>query len=218
MNGFAALIARDISLALRAGGGAAHSIVFFALVVLIFSLAVGPDVKILAAIAAPILWASALLASLVSLDRIFQSDFEDGSLDLIVETAEILELAVLAKAVAHWVTACLPLIVAAPLLAVLVNLPDGALAPLMLSLVAGTPALSLIGAFAAAVALAMRRAGVLMAILAAPLYAPALIFGVGAAQAAPGANSPLLLLTAISLFSMIFAPLAGAAALRLNLD
>ena len=220
-NHFFALVARDVSLAFRAGGGAAQTVVFFALLVLIFALAVGPERDLLARIAAPILWTGALLATLVSLDRVFQADYEDGSLDVILETSDLLEISVLAKALAHWLTACLPLIVAAPLLGVLLNLPGEAFQPLIVSLLAGTPALSLIGSVAAALALSLRRASILVSLLAAPLFAPTLIFGLATANAgAVGAASvapSLMLLAAATLFSLIVSPLAAAAAIRFNM-
>ncbi|MEX0645920.1 MAG: heme exporter protein CcmB, partial [Parvularculaceae bacterium] len=205
MSAFTAIIKRDLTLALRTGGGGLQTVVFFALVILVFALAIGPDLPALSRLAAPILWAGALLSALVSLDRIFQADFEDGSLDVLIETADLIETRVLAKAIAHWLSSCLPLIVAAPLVAILLNLPANGFWPLLTSLLIGTPALSLIGAIAAALALAMRRAGVLMSIIAAPLYAPAFIFGVAAAEAgadaSPGYVPALMLLGAVSLLA-----------------
>ncbi len=222
MNAFAAIVGRDLALAFRAGGGALQTIVFFALVALLFALAIGPDLAALSRFAAPVLWAGALLSALVSLDRIFQADFEDGSLDVLIETADFLETRILAKATAHWLSSCLPLILAAPLIAILLNLPIEGFWPLLASLLVGTPALSLIGAIVAELALAMRRASVLMSILAAPLYAPALIFGVAAAEAGAAASPDyapaLMLLGAVSLVALIVAPLAGAAAIRFNLS
>lgn len=222
MRGFFAIIARDVSLGFKAGGGALQTVLFFALTILVFSIAVGPDTSLLSRIAAPALWAAALLSALVSLDRIFQADFEDGSLDVLVETADLLELRVLAKAIAHWLSACLPLIAATPLLAVLLSLPLKGLSPLVLSLLIGTPALSLIGAISAAVTLSMRRAGVLVSILTTPLYAPTLIFGVSAATAgaegAPDFVPSLLFLAAGTVFTFVLAPLAGAAAIRFNMS
>ncbi|MCA8896888.1 MAG: heme exporter protein CcmB [Parvularculaceae bacterium] len=222
MNGFLAIISRDVALGFKAGGGTVQTALFFALTALVFAIAVGPDTALLSRIAAPTLWAAALLSALVSLDRIFQADFEDGSLDVIVETADLLEGRVLAKAIAHWIAACLPLILATPVLALLLSLPAQGYWPLVLSLLVGTPALSFIGAISAAVTLSLRRAGVLIAILTAPLYAPALIFGVAAANAgasgAPNFIPSLLFLGAGTLFSMILAPLAGAAAIRFNMS
>lgn len=222
MSAFTAIVARDVALGFKAGGGAMQTAMFFALVALIFALAAGPEPQLLSRLAAPVLWTGALLSALVSTDRIFQADYEDGSLDVLVETTDSLELRVLAKALAHWLSACLPLVVATPVFGILLNLPASGYGPLLASLLVGTPALSLIGALAAALTLTLRRASVLVSILAAPLFAPALIFGVGAAEAgatgSPGFLPALLFLAAASIFSLIFAPLAGAAAIRFNLS
>ena len=222
MNALLAIAARDITLSFRTGGGSLHSVTFFALASLVFALAFGPAPALLARLAAPILWAIALLSALISLDRLFEADFEDGSLDAIVETADPLELSVLAKALAHWVAAGLPVVVATPPIALLLNLPAEGYAPLVLSLLIGTPALSLIGAVGAAVAVGLRRASVLVAILTAPLLAPTLIFGVAAAEAGAAGGAQyvpsLLLLGAVTLFSALIGPLAAAAAIRLNIS
>lgn len=216
MTRFAGLVARDVRLALRSGG-AAQPAVFFALSILIFALAVGPDRARLADLAAPALWASATLAALMSLERLFQADFEDGSLETIAETVSPLLVAMLAKATAHWLTTGLPLLLATPALGLLLNLPADRFGPLALSLAIGTPALSLIGMAGAALTVALRRASLLIAVLAAPSYAPVLIFGVGAA--ADGAGSPaMLLLAATGLIALLVGPLAAAAAIRLNLE
>lgn len=222
MSGAAATIARDVVVAYRAGGGAFSGAVFFALVAVLFAFAVGADRPLLARLAAPILWTAALLATLVSLDRLFQADAEDGALDVLVETSDSLALAVAAKAAAHWLTTAAPLLLVAPLLGVLLNLPRAGFAPLLLSLAIGTPGLSLVGALAAALTLSLKRAGVLAALLAAPLFTPVLIFGVGAAEAgAAGAGNYgaiLMLQGAATLFALAVAPLAGAAAIRSNLS
>ncbi len=222
MSALMAIAGRDVALAFRAGGGALHAVIFFALAALVFAMAIGPDPTALKDLAAPVLWAIALLSTLVSLDRMFQSDFEDGSLDAMVETADVLELSVLAKAIAHWLSSGFPVILAAPAVALLLNLPADGYLPLLISLVVGTPALSLLGAIGAAVAMGLRRASVLVAILSAPLYAPALIFGVGAAQAgaidSPQFLPSVLFLAAITLFAALLGPIAGAAAIRLNLS
>lgn len=222
MSPLMAIAGRDVALAFRAGGGALHSVIFFALAALVFAMAIGPDPTTLKDLAAPVLWAIALLSTLVSLDRMFQSDFEDGSLDAMVETADVLELSVLAKAIAHWLSSGFPVILAAPAVALLLNLPADGYLPLLVSLLVGTPALSLLGAVGAAVAMGLRRASVLVAILSAPLYAPALIFGVGAAQAgaidSPQFLPSVLFLAAITLFAALLGPIAGAAAIRLNLS
>lgn len=222
MSPFAAILARDLRLAFRAGGGAVHAVMFFALANVVFALAAGADRARLAAIAVPALWTAAALAAMLSFDRLFQEDQEDGSLDAILEAADPLALGVLAKAFAHWLTTLLPLIAATPLLALLMNLPETAFAPLLLSLAAGTPALSLLGAIASALTLALKRASVLMTILTAPLLTPVIIFGVAAADAGTAGDprfGPILaLLAAFSLFACVLAPLAAAAAIRFNAD
>lgn len=222
MRGVLALIRRDVTLALRAGGGASLGVAFFALVALVFAFAVGAERDTIARLAAPVLWSAALLATLVSLDRIFHADAEDGALDILVETSDSLALAVIAKAAAHWLTAALPLILAAPILALLLNLPREGYGPLLASLAIGTPGLSLISALAAALTLSLKRSGVLAAVLAMPLFAPILIFGAGAAEAglsgAPSFPAILMLEGAATLFAFIVAPLAGAAAIRFNLS
>lgn len=221
MSGFWAIFKRDVALGFRAGGGAALGMAFFALTILIFALAIGPEPILLGRIAAPVLWTASLLSALVSLDRIFQADYEDGSLDLIVETADPVELAFLAKAFAHWVTASAPLIALTPVLGLMLALDGDGFSPLIISLAIGTPALSLIGALAAALTVCLRRANVLTTLLATPLFTPIIIFGVGAASAGatgdPAFTPSLLFLGAASLFSLIVAPFAGAAAIRANL-
>lgn len=219
MGAFASTLHRDVQLAFRAGGGTAQTIVFFALTIFVFALGAGPDPALLSAIAVPVLWASALLAGLFSLDRVFQADFEDGSLDLLVMEFETLSMLIVAKALAHWLTTALPLVIISPVLGLLLALPGENYLPLMLALLIGTPALSLIGTLAAALTFSMRRANVLMTILTLPLFAPVLIFGVTAAEAEPGRFvSSALFLAAFSLFSIVVVPFAGAAAIRFNLD
>lgn len=222
MRGFAALVLRDMSLAFRAGGGAVQAVMFFALTIVIFALAAGPDRARLAALATPALWTAATLAAMLSFDRLFQDDHEDGAFDAILETIDPLALAVIAKALAHWLSTLLPLIAASPLLALLLKLPGEAFAPLVMSLLLGTPALSLLGALASALTLSLKRASVLMTILTAPLLTPVVIFGVAAASAGaagdPRYASTLMILAAVSLFACVFAPLAAAAAIRFNTD
>ncbi len=221
MSGFCAILMRDVSLGFRAGGGALLGAMFFTLTILIFALAAGPDLALLGRIATPILWTAALLSTLVSLDRVFQADFEDGSLDLLVEAADPFEIAFLAKAFAHWLTAAAPLIVLSPVLGVMLGLSPAGYWPLIGSLLIGTPALSLIGSLAAALTVSLRRASVLTTLLAAPLFTPIIIFGVGAAKAGAAADPAfapsLMFLAAAGLFSLIVAPFAGAAAIRANL-
>lgn len=222
MRPMLAVFLRDVGLALRSGGGAVQTLVFFALAILLFGLAVGPERAALARIAAPAIWVTALLSALMSLDRLFQADAEDGALDVIVQRTDTLALLVLAKAAAHWTTACLPLIAAAPAMGLLLALPEQALLPLILSLIVGTPSLSLIGALAAAATFPLRRAGVLVSILVGPLYAPAVIFGVSAAEAGaagtPEYGPSLLFLAVGGLLALIVAPIGGAAAVRVNLS
>ena len=222
MNGRQAIILRDVRLAFRAGGGSFQAVAFFSVVCVLFALAAGPDLRLMSKIAAPVVWTAALLATLISLDQIYRADREDGSLDVIVATSDELALTAAAKAAAHWLSTGVPLIVATPLLGLLMNLEAGAYAPLMLSLVIGTPALSLIGAFAAALTVSLPRANLLISLIVSPLYMPILIFGAGAASAGaagdPQYAANLKLLSAATLFAAITAPLASAAALRSNLD
>ena len=221
MIGLAALIARDVRLAFRQGGGGLLAVGFFAVTCILFPFGVGPEPEVLRRIAAGVVWVAALLASLLSLDRLFQADLEDGSLDLLALGRTPLDLVVLAKCLAHWLTTGLPLVVAAPVLAALLNLESGAWPVLILALLLGTSSLSLIGAVGAALTVGVRRGGVLLSLLVLPLVVPVLIFGVAAVDAAALGLNPrphLLLLAGTGLFSVVLAPLAGAAALRLALD
>jgi heme exporter protein B len=215
-----ALLARELALAVRSGGGAGLGLAFFLIVVLLVPLGIGPDPGRLAGVAAGTLWIAALLACLLSLDRLFQADFEDGSLDTLALAPLPLELTCAVKALAHWLTTGLPLVAAAPLLALTLNLPAPAYPWLALSLAAGTPALSLLGAVGAAVTVGIRRGGLLLSLLVLPLYLPTLIFGARATAAAAEAADPwpaFLLLSGLSLFVLALAPFAAAAALRVNL-
>jgi heme exporter protein B len=221
VNGFAALVARDVQLAFRQGGGGLLAVGFFAVVCTLFPFGVGPEPDVLRRIATGVVWVAALLAALLSLDRLFQADLEDGSLDLLALSATPLELLVLAKCLAHWLTTGLPLVIAAPVLAALLNLDAAAWPALILALTLGTPALSLIGAVGAALTVGVRRGGVLLSLLVLPLVVPVLIFGVAAVEAAAAGLSPrphLLLLAGTGLFAAVLAPWVGAAALRLSLD
>lgn len=221
MTAFAALVARDLRLALRQGSDAALVVAFFVLAVVLFPFGVGPEPQLLARIAAGVVWVTALLAALLSLDRLFQQDYEDGSLELIALASLPLEAAVLAKCLAHWLTTGLPLIVVAPALAALLQLEGPGYLPLILAMALGTPSLSLVGAIGAALSLGARRAGVLLSLLVLPLYIPVLIFGVLAVdQAVAGfAIRPhLLILTALFLAALPLAPWAAAAALRPALE
>jgi heme exporter protein B len=216
-----ALIGRDLVLAFRQGGGGLLAVGFFAVVAILFPFGVGPEPALLGRIAAGVLWVAALLASLLSLDRLFQADLEDGSLDQLALGPLPLELVVLGKCLAHWLTTGLPLVLAAPVLAALLNLDQAAWPVLLAALALGTPALSLIGAIGAALTVGVRRGGVLLSLLVLPLTVPVLIFGVAAVEAAATGFSPrphLLLLGGTGLFALVLAPWAGAAALRLSLD
>ncbi len=217
MSRFLRLVARDLRLALRQGSDATIAVMFFVLCVVLFPFGVGPEPNILARIAAGVIWVAALLASLLSLERLFQTDYEDGSLELLSLSSLPLEAAVLAKTLAHWLVTGVPLIVAAPLLAVLLNMDAQGFGALVLTLTLGTPILSLIGAIGAALTLGARRGGVLLSLLILPLYIPVLIFGAGAIDAAINGLTPrphLLLLAGILAAALPLAPWAGAAALR----
>lgn len=215
-----ALLIRDLRLAIRAGGGFGLGLGFFLILCVLIPLGVGPEAGRLASIAPGILWVGALLACLLSLDRIFALDWDDGSLDLLATAPLPLEAVVAMKALAHWIVTGLPLVIAAPVLGVLLHLPGSAQGWLVVSLAVGTPALSVIGAFGAALTVGLRRGGLLLSLLVLPLYVPTLIFGAeivrrGAEGMAPA--TPLLLLAGITLGSVALLPFAAAAALRINL-
>lgn len=215
-----ALLLRDLRLALRAGGGFGLGLAFFLIVVVLTPFAVGPQVQLLGAIAPGILWLGALLASLLSLERMFALDWEDGTLDLLATAPVPLEGVVVAKALAHWLTTGAILALAAPVLGILLNLPGQGVWPLFLSLLLGTPALSLIGGFGAALTVGLKRGGLLMSLLILPLYVPTLILGAEAARrGAEGMawGTPLALTAAVTLLCVAALPFASAAALRINL-
>ena len=213
----ATLYARDVKLAWSVAGGGPVGVIFYLAVATVAPFALGPDLPLLARLGPALLWIAALLALLLGLERLFQADAEDGTLDLLRLSGTPLELVVLAKAAAHWTAAALPLIVATPFAAILFNMTLGALLITIATLALGTPALALIGTIGAAVAVSLRRAGVLIAILVLPLSIPVLIFAVAAVEAhVAGRNvaPPLALLTALTLLAAVIAPLAAAAALR----
>ena len=215
-----ALIVRDLRLAVRAGGGFGLALVFFLIVVVLVPFGVGPESAVLGEVAPGILWVAALLACLLSLDRLFALDFEDGSLGLLVTAPVPLEAVVLAKAVAHWVTTGLPLALMSPVLAVLLNLSADGFLWLVVSLLIGTPALSLIGAFGAALTVGIRRGGLLLSLLVLPLYVPVLIFGAQVVQRGADGLSvtvPLAMVGILSLGSLALMPFVAAAVLRINL-
>ena len=215
---FAALVKRDIALAFSAGSGALLGVVFFLVVIVALPLGVGPDLNLLARIGPAFLWIGVLLSVLLALDRLFQADHDDGSLDQMTLSDLPLELVVLAKCLAHWLTAVVPLIVAAPLMALFLNVSPKAIGATVVTLIAGSPALTLVGAIGAALTVAVRRGGMLVAILMLPLVLPVLIFGIGATNGAliEGLpfRTPLLILLAYTLASLAIAPFAAAAALR----
>jgi heme exporter protein B len=214
------LLRRDLKLALRAGGGFGLGLAFFLIVVVLVPFGVGPDAALLSRIAPGILWIAALLAALLSLDRIFALDFEDGTLPLLATSPLPLEGVALVKGIAHWITTGLPLTLAAPALGFLLNLETSAYFWLLASLAFGTPALSMIGTFGAALTVGLRRGGLLMSLLVLPLYVPTLIFGAEAVRLGTlglDATTPLLMLAGITLGSFALLPFAASSALRVNL-
>jgi heme exporter protein B len=215
-----ALLGRELRLSLRIGGGGAMGVAFFLLVVTLTPLGAGGEAETLAAIAGGVLWVAALLACLLSLDRLFQADHEDGTLDLMLLSPLPLEALVALKALAHWIATGLPLIVVAPALALTLHLPPSAYWTLLLSLAVGTPGLSLVGAVGAALTVGVRRGGLLLSLLVLPLWVPALVFGSKAVERAGlglDAGPPLMLLGAVTLAGAALGPFAAAAALRVNL-
>ena len=214
------LFTRDIGLAVRSGGGFGLALIFFLIVVVLIPFALGPDQSALALVAPGVLWLGALLACLLSLDRIFGLDYEDGSLDLLATSPLPLESVYIAKAAAHWLTTGLPLALAAPLLGILLNLSFESGKVLCFSLLLGTPALSLIGAFGASLTLGVKRGGLLLSLLVLPLYVPTLIFGAQAVHSGSLGQTfdvPLVLILAISLGAAAILPFASGVALRVNL-
>ncbi|WP_166416068.1 heme exporter protein CcmB [Cochlodiniinecator piscidefendens] len=215
-----ALFLRDLRQATRAGGGFGLGVAFFLIVVVLVPFGVGPESEILATIAPGILWVGALLSCLLSLDRLLALDYEDGSLDLLATAPIPLEAVVVIKALAHWVVTSVPLVIVAPMLGVLLNLPGGAYGWVVITLLVGTPALSIIGAFGAALTVGLKRGGLLLSLLVLPLYVPTLIFGAEAARrGADGLDgtTPLLMLAGITLASLALLPFAAAWVIRINL-
>ncbi|QDL93734.1 heme exporter protein CcmB [Paroceanicella profunda] len=215
-----ALLRREMLLALRSGGGAGLGLAFFLVTILLMPLGIGPESALLGRIAPGVIWVAALLACLLSLDRLFQADHEDGTLDILALAPLPLEAVVAVKALAHWLTTGLPLLLVAPVLSVTLALPGPALPWLVAALAVGTPALSFIGAAGAAITVGLRRGGLLLSLLVLPLYIPTLIFGARAVDLAARGQNPataLLLLGAVTLGTLALAPFAAAAALRMNL-
>ena len=219
MTAFRALLIRDMRLAFRAGGGASLAAAFFALVSALVPFGVGADLILLGRIAGGVLWVSAALAALLSLDRLFQADYEDGSLDVLMLSPLQLEAASAAKILAHWLTTGLPLVVLSPVLGLLLNLPAPGYLALIGALIIGTPALSGVGAIGAALTLSIRRGGLILALIVLPLITPALIFGAGAVMDALDGTGrgAFLFLAAFSVAAVALSPFAAAAAVRLNL-
>jgi heme exporter protein B len=220
LNSFGTLLWRDVKLAARSGGSAALALSFFALVATLMPLGIGADLHLLARVAAGVLWVGAVLAALLSLDRLFQGDYEDGSLDIIALAPLPLELTALAKIAAHWFSTGLPLTLLSPLLAVMFNLAPTPTLVLFFSLLIGTPAVSAIGAIGASLTLSLKRGGLILPLLILPLLSPALIFGAGAVAATMdglGGQGALELLAAFSAAAVLLSPFAAAACVRLNL-
>lgn len=220
MSAVSALLIRDMRLATRAGGSAALALAFFAAVAALVPLGVGADLHLLARIAGGVLWVGAVLAALLSLDRLFQADFEDGSLDLLVLGPLPLEGVTATKIAAHWLTTGLPLTLLSPVLALLFNLPPSGTLALIASLAIGTPAISAIGAIGAGLTLSVRRGGLILPLIVLPLLSPAVIFGAGSVIGALDGlvNGAMWLLAAFSFAAVLLSPFAVAAALRLNLS
>jgi heme exporter protein B len=219
-----ALFLRDLKLAFRAGGGALTGVIFFLAVIAVVPFGVGPDLKLLARIGPAIIWIGALLAALLGLDRLFQADREDGSLDVMILRGDFAALVgtCLVKCLAHWTATCLPLVIAAPLLGLLMNMDASAIAAVTLTLLTGTPALAFVGAVGAALAVSLPRGGLLISVLVLPLAIPVLIFGVsatlGAVEDPAPFTAPFLILLALTLLFAVIGPLAAAAALKFASD
>ena len=221
MRAFTAILGRDLRLSLRSGVDSAQPLIFFVIALTLFPLGVGPSPEILQRIGVGVIWVLALLAVMLSLDRLFQTDAEDGTLEQLVLADLPLELTVLAKCLAHWLLSGLVLVIASPLLALLLHQSAETAGVLAFALLLGTPVLTLIGSVGAALLIGARRGGVLIALLVLPLYIPILIFGVSAVEAEVmglGGSAQLLILGAILLATLALAPFAAAAALRLSLE
>ena len=222
MSAFLDLVRRDLRLAVREGGAISTALGFYLIVVAILPLGLGPDLNLLSRIAPGVLWVALLLSALLSVDRIFHNDYEDGALEVLALGPLPLELVAAAKSLAHWISTGIPLVLAAPVLGLLLNLPPKAFGVLMLTMATGTPAISFLGGVGAALTLGLRRGGLLLSLLILPLYVPVLIFGVSAMNAVivgPASfMSSYLVLCALTLATLVLTPIATAAALRLNLQ
>jgi heme exporter protein B len=220
-SAFLALLRRDLVIAFRRRSEMVNPLLFFVLVTSLFPLGVGSQPKLLALMAPGVVWVAALLAALLSLDTIFRSDFEDGTLEQLLLSAQPVSVLVIAKVLAHWLITGLPLLLMAPLLGTFLGLPSQAVGTLVLSLLFGTPALSLIGAIGVALTVGLRKGGVILSLLVLPLYVPILIFGAGAVgNAAMGidATAQMYIMAAFLIFSLTLSPIATAAALRVSLS
>ncbi len=218
---FLALLRRDLVLAVRQRSEIGNPLLFFLIVTAMFPLGVGSKPQLLQAMAPGVIWVAALLAALLSLDAIFRSDFEDGSLEQILLSAHPVSVLILAKVLAHWLITGLPLLLVSPLIGVLLNLPQGATATLLLTLALGTPILSLVGAIGVALTVGLRKGGIILSLLVLPLYVPVLIFGSSAVQTAAAGipvTGQLSLLGALLLLALSLSPVATASALRISLS
>jgi heme exporter protein B len=222
MSPFLTLLKRDITLALREGGAIGTALGFYLIVIAMLPLGLGPDLNLLSRIAPGLLWIALLLSALLSLGRMFETDFEDGSLELLAIGGTPLELVAAAKALAHWLTTGIPLALLAPVLGILLNLDISAYGVLIATMLAGTPAISFLGAIGAALTLRTRRGGLLLALLILPLYVPSLIYGISAISGALLATNAFwpsfLILSALSLGALVLGPIAAAAALRIQMQ
>ena len=220
MSAFLALLARDLRLAFREGSALGAALGFYLIVVAMLPLGLGPDMALLSRIAPGLLWIALLLSALLTLGRLFETDLEDGSLDVMATAAVPLEGVVAAKGIAHWLSTALPLTLLAPFLGLMLNLDFALYLPLMTTMLVGTPAISFIGTIGAALTLRSRRGSLLIALLVLPLYVPTLIFGIGAIASLlgpGGAEASLMILGALSLGALVLGPIAAAAALRAQL-
>ncbi|MCU7846025.1 MAG: heme exporter protein CcmB [Candidatus Thiodiazotropha sp. (ex Monitilora ramsayi)] len=220
-SAFTLLLKRDMTLAYRRRAELVNPLLFFVLVTAMFPLGIGNDPKLIEAVGPGVIWVAALLAALLSLDAMFRSDYDDGSLEQFMLSAHPVSILVLAKVLAHWLVTGLPLFIAAPLLAVLLNIPGDAIPTLMLTLILGTPVLSLIGSVGVALTVGLRRGGVILSLLILPLYVPVLIFATDAVKTAIvgiPTTAQLSILSAMLVGSLVLAPLATAASLRISLS
>lgn len=222
MSGFWTLLQRELGQGIRDGGALGTVLGFYAIAVAMMPIAIGPDLNLLSRIAPGVLWISLLLAALLSLGRLFERDLEDGTLDLYSMSAMPLEMVTAAKGLAHWLTTCLPLVLLTPLLGLFLNVNFEAVPMILLTMLVGTIAVSFLGAIAAALTVRSKRGGLLIALLVLPIYVPTLIYGITTVStlmlAPSGYESPLLLLTAISLVAAVIGPVASAAVLRFQIS